>query len=299
MGASDDVDALIGRYRPRSLPEAAGVFARSVVAETTPPSAARAKALLWAAARLAGFGLSVGLEAEVSVLLHPSVVERFVLVGCTDVSAAARRTLRANVRWLAKTAARRGPAPVALPRDHAKSPYSRGEIARWLAWADAQGTEARRMRAQGLICLGAGGGLTGSDLAAVAGGDVVCRHGGVVVTVKGARARVVPVLAAYGARLAASASFAGAGFVIGGGDPARRNLTTPLIDSLAGGADLGRLDTRRLRATWLAEVAGRIGLKAFMDAAGICCSQRLGDLVAGLADLDETEKMTVLGAALP
>jgi hypothetical protein len=155
------------------------------------------------------------------------------------------------------------------------------------------------MRAQGLICLGAGGGLTGSDLAAVAGGDVACCHGGVVVTVKGARAKVVPVLAAYGARLAASASFAGAGFVIGGGDPARRNLTTPLIDSLAGGADLGRLDTRRLRATWLAEVAGRIGLKAFMDAAGICCSQRLGDLVAGLADLDETEKMTVLGAALP
>jgi integrase len=226
-------------------------------------------------------------------------VERFVIVGCVDVSPAARRTLRANVGWLAATAHRRGPAPAGLPREHAKAPYTPGEIARWLALADAQGSEARRMRAQGLICLGAGAGLTGSDLAGVAGVDVVCRSGGVIVTVKGPRARAVPALSAYAARLAASAAFAGVGWVIGGVDPARRNLTTPLIDSLAGGVDLGRLDTRRLRATWLAEVAGRIGLKAFMDAAGICCSQRLGDLAAGLADRDESETMALLGATLP
>ena len=294
-----DTVEVVDRYRPRRMPEPAGVFARTVVAAAAPASGTRAKALLWAAARLAAFGLSVGLEADAAVLLHPAVVERFVLVGCGDVSPAARRTLRANVRWLAATAARRGPPPVALPREHAKTPYTAGEIARWLALADAQGSETRRMRAQGLICLGAGAGLTGSDLAGVAGGDVACRSGGVVVTVKGVRARAVPALAAYAARLAASAAFAGPGWVIGGVDPARHNLTTPLIDSLAGGAELGRLDTRRLRATWLAEVAGRIGLKAFMDAAGIVCSQRLGDLVAALPELSETETMELLGAAEP
>ena len=294
-----DTVEVVDRYRPRRMPEPAGVFARTVVAAAAPAAVTRAKALLWAAARLATFGLSVGLEADPAVLLHPSVVERFVLVGCTDVSPAARRTLRANVRWLAATAARRGPPPVALPREHAKSPYSQAEIAGWLALADAQGSETRRMRAQGLVCLGAGAGLTGSDLAGVAGGDVVCRHGGVVVTVNGPRARVVPVLAGYGARLAASAAFAGTGWVIGGVDPTRHNLTTPLIDSLCGGVELGRLDTRRLRATWLAEVAGRIGLKAFMDAAGIACSQRLGDLVAGLGAAGEVDTMTLLGATGP
>lgn len=299
MGATGDVGEVIAAYRPRTMPGPVGVFARSVVAETAPASATRAKALLWTAARLAAFGLSVGLEADQAVLLHPSVVERFVLVGCADVSPAARRTLRANVRYLAKTVARRGPPPVALPREHAKSPYSQREIAAWLALADTQGTEARRMRVQGLICLGAGAGLTGQDLAGVAGDDVAWRHGGVVVTVKGVRARTVPVRAAYGARLAASAGFAGAGWVIGGVDPARHNLTTPLIDSLAGGVDLGRLDTRRLRATWLAETAGRIGLKAFMDAAGIVCSQRLGDLVAALPAPTETETMDLLGATVP
>lgn len=294
-----DTVGVVDGYRPRWMPEAAGVFARSVVAGAEVSSPARAKALLWAAARLASFGLSVGLEADAAVLFHPSVIERFVVVGCRDVSPAARRTLRANVRWLAKEAARRGPSPVGLPREHAKSPYSQREMAGWLALADAQGSEARRLRAQGLLCLGAGAGLTGSELAGVAGVDVACRSGGVVVTVNGPRARAVPVLAAYAARLVASAAFAGPGWVIGGIDPARHNLTTPLIDSLAGGDDLRRLDTRRLRATWLAEIAGRIGLKAFMNAAGIVCSQRLGDLVADLPEAEETATMTVLGATGP
>lgn len=299
MESTSAVGVVIAGYRPRQMAPEAGGFARAVVAAAAPASATRAKALLWAAARLAAFGLSVGLEAEEAVLLHPAVVERFVIVGCTDVSPAARRTLRANVRWLSNTAHRRGPLPVALPREHAKTPYSQREIAAWLALADAQGSEARRMRAQGLVCLGAGAGLTGSDLAGVAGGDVTCCSGAVVVTVGGRRPRRVPVLAAFAARLAASAGYAGAGWVIGGVDPARHNLTTPLIDSLCGGVDLGRLDTRRLRATWLAEVAGRIGLKAFMDAAGISCSQRLGDLVAGLPAADEADTMMLLGAAGP
>ncbi len=57
-------------------------------------------------------------------------------------------------------------------------------------------------------------------------------------------------------------------------------MTTPLIRALAGGTGLPRLDTSRLRATWLADCAALIGLAAFMHAAGITCSQRLGDLLA-------------------
>ena len=43
---------------------------------------------------------------------------------------------------------------------------------------------------------------------------------------------------------------------------------------------LPRLDTSRLRATWLADCAQLLGLATFMHAAGITCSQRLGDLLA-------------------
>ena len=65
--------------------------------------------------------------------------------------------------------------------------------------------------------------------------------------------------------------------------------------SLAGGADLARLEQARLRATWLSELAGLIGLPAFMAAAGVDCSQRLGDIVAGLPTPPEAEALGLLG----
>ena len=74
-------------------------------------------------------------------------------------------------------------------------------------------------------------------------------------------------------------------------------MTDPLIRSLDGGAGLPRLDTSRLRATWLAEVAERVGLATFMHAAGISCSQRLGDLLAGLEPAGEQDAVRLLGAA--
>jgi integrase len=153
------------------------------------------------------------------------------------------------------------------------------------------------MRAAGLVCLGAGAGLTGMDLRAVQGTDVICRSGGVIVQVGGKRPRVVPVLARYHARLLAAARFAGTGLICGGADPGRRNLTNPLIIALDGGGGLPRLDTSRLRATWLAEAADLPGLATFMRAAGISCSQRLGDLVAGLEPAGEAEAVRLLGAA--
>ena len=112
------------------------------------------------------------------------------------------------------------------------------------------------------------------------GTDVTTRSGGVVVQVCGARPRAVPVLARYHQQLLASAEFAAFRLLIGGRDPARRNVTYPLVAALSGGTGLPRLDTSRLRATWLAETAARIGLPAFMHAAGISCSQRLGDIIA-------------------
>ena len=107
----------------------------------------------------------------------------------------------------------------------------------------------------------------------------------------------MPVLSRYHGPLLAAAAFAGDGPVCGGRDPGRRNLTNPLVRALDGGTGLPRLDTSRLRATWLAECAELLGLATFMHAAGISCSQRLGDLVAGLEPAGEAEAVRLLGAA--
>jgi len=155
------------------------------------------------------------------------------------------------------------------------------------------------MRAAALVCLGAGAGLIRGDLREVRGADVARRSGGVVVQVRGPRARAVPVLARYQEPLLAAAAHAASGLVCGGTGPGRRNLTFPLVSALDGGQGLPRLDTSRLRATWLADCGELLGLATFMHAAGISCSQRLGDLVAGLEPGAEDEAVRLLGAAPP
>jgi hypothetical protein len=106
-----------------------------------------------------------------------------------------------------------------------------------------------RLRAAGLVCLGAGAGLAAADLRAACGTDVICRSGGILIEVRGSRPRAVPVLAHYHGRLLSAAAFAGTGLVSGGRDPARKNVTTPLTRSLSGGTGLSRLEISRLRST--------------------------------------------------
>ena len=285
----------IAGWQPSSMsPQAAG-FARAVVSEVAPGGRDRAKNLLWAAGRLADWATGLGLDPVPEVLFHSSVIERFAAhaPGLTGVT---RRTLRTNLRFIARAVVPAlAPADTPLPREHAKAPYSRAEVDGYLALAAAQPTAARRMRAAGLICLGAGAGLIRADLRAVRGSDIICRSGGVIAEVHGRRPRAVPVLARYHQPLLAAAKFAGEGLVTGGSDPARRNVTTPLTRALAGGTGLPRLDTSRLRATWLRDCAAQIGLAAFMHAAGITCSQRLGDLLATLAPGSEAGAVALLG----
>jgi integrase len=292
-----DVAVYIGRWRPWSVSAEAAAFAREVIAGTEPAGRERAKNLLWAAGKLADYAASLGLDLVPGVVFHPSVIERFARCA-PGLTGAARRTLRTNQRFIARhVVPQLYPADVPLPRERSKVPYSPAEIAGFLALADAQPTRERRMRAAGLVCLGAGAGLIRGDLRDARGTDVACRSGGVVVTVRGTRARTVPVLDLYHARLLAAAEFAGTGLICGGADPGRRNLTNPLVAALDGGGGLPRLDTSRLRATWLRDCGEMLGLATFMHAAGISCSQRLGDLVAGLEPAGEAEAVRLLGAA--
>jgi integrase len=284
-----------GRWQPSAVSAPAASFARQVVAQAGPHGRDRAKNLLWAAGKLADWAIPLGLEPVPAVLLHPSVIERFAACA-PGLSGPARRTLRTNLRFVARRVVPQlDPPDAPLPRERAKAPYTPAQIGGYLALAAAQPTMARRMRAAGLVCLGAGAGLIRADLRHVRGTDVTCRSGGVIVDVRGRRPRAVPVLARYHQPLLAAAEFAGPHLVTGGTDPQRNNITNPLVTALAGGGGLPRLDTSRLRATWLAEVAQLTGLPAFLHAAGITCSQRLGDITATLDPGGEAEAVALLG----
>lgn len=295
QGHLPQVSALICAYRPCAVSEAAGCFARRVVARACPESKARAKALLFCACRIAGFGQSVGLELSPEVLLAEAVIERFILRGTGGLSPATVRTLRSNLRALARAIeAHPSPPPVPLARERAKPPYSEHEIALFLQAASALSTVSRRMRCTALICLGAGAGVIGSEFRQLRGRDVICRSGGLLVQVGGERARTVPVLARFHEPLLQAAVFVGEGLLLGGRDPQRKNLSCE-VTALFADPSLPPLQAGRLRSTWLHQTAQTIGLGAFMAAAGVRCSQRLGDIAASLPALGEQEMVALLG----
>ena len=120
MGAAETgVAGYIAAWHPVSVPPLAACFARAVVGQAGPAGRERAKNLLWAAGKLADYGLGLGLDPVPEVLLHPSVIERFTAhaPGLTGVT---RRTLRTNLRFIA----RRG-RPAAASGGSAAAPRAR------------------------------------------------------------------------------------------------------------------------------------------------------------------------------
>ena len=118
--ADAEVVAYIGRWRPSSVSPGAAASARDVITQTGPEGRERAKNLLWAAGKLADYGLGLGLEPVPGVLLHPSVAERFSRCA-PGLSGAARRTLRTNLRFIGRRVVPRlYPADMPLPRERAR-----------------------------------------------------------------------------------------------------------------------------------------------------------------------------------
>jgi len=296
-GPSSEAEAAIKAWRGECSPVAAA-FAKSVVRASVPPGAARARTLLWCCARLAGWGERVGLETRREVLLHPSTLERYIVSGLSGLSPATRRTMRSNLRSVARASvpALWGPCPGPLRRDALKQPYTDAQVTAYFELVAHQATPERIARLNGLLCLGLGAGLDAPDMRLVCGDDVIERSGGVVVVVRGAKARVVPVLERHRRALWRSATVAGEGFIVGGDDPSRKNVTSPLLSTLEVGR-LDRLEVGRLRATWLAFHAQNLGLVALVHAAGLTSSSRLIELAAAQPLGDEAAMVSLLGGS--
>ncbi len=103
--SSSEAASYLARWKPAAgTPAEAAAFARQVVAGCGPLGRDRAKNLLWAAGKLAAWGIGLGLDPVPGVLLHPSVTGRFT-AHAPGISGAARRTLRTSLRFIARRCA--------------------------------------------------------------------------------------------------------------------------------------------------------------------------------------------------
>jgi len=224
-----------------------------------------------------------GIPLALNALLDPDVIERYIAVGMPGARDSTRATRRAILRRIARRCASPPqdlPLPIAYRR--IRPPYSPEEVQGLLALARAQPTPSRRRTMHAILHLGLGCGIASRDLAWVRGQDIMqLPDGAISVTVSGGtRPRAVVALHAHETALLELSRFTSSGLLIGGSTRGRRNVTRGPLARVVGGEDLPRLETARLRSTWLlTHLRARTPLPTLMTAAGLTTVRPLEDLL--------------------
>lgn len=202
-----------------------GTFIDEAVAETA-AATGRAERSLYPAVSV--FVLwcwqSRGTPLERRRIFRKTTVEEFVHLAMSSYSAGSRSTHRATLWLMVETlnSADLNRSHRSLPRSAPTAPYTRAEIATLRSWSLAQATERRQHDATALLALGLGAGLAARELLGVRRSDitddaaertineatgeimdevadevadkVVDDAGGLTVSVRGDRARNIPIL---------------------------------------------------------------------------------------------------------
>lgn len=270
-----------GGRAARAWPQTDSIV-RCITAASTSSTSNAAKYLSHLA-DFAAWAHSEGISLTSRHLLDAETIERYIAIGMPGAREATRATRRSILRRIAR---RCHPSPADPPPPIAyrrlRPPYAPAELDAYLSLAASQPTPNRRRSLLAILHLGLGCGLASRDLAWVTGTDVrSVADGGLLVTVSGgSRPRSVTALAAHERPLARLADAVGPRLLIGGQVRGRRNVTRGPLCDVVGGEDLPRLETARLRSTWLLiHLRARTPLPALMQAAGLTTVRPLEDLL--------------------
>ena len=277
----ESVSDAIARFTPDSVPDSlwarTGPTLRQWAEAAAPDSAYSARTLLSIATQHVCWTDAVGLPFVAETVLHPDVIDRFVTEGCAALADGTRLNYRRHLRVIG--AAVLGPTiypprPLPIQRAGVLPPYSSIEIVQLLSWARGLPTQRFRHTAEGILVLGLGAGLTSQEMSRLVGTDVEAGPDGVVVSVIGGQARLVPVLARWEKSVAHLAHEAGDGPVLMPGRTriSRHQLKNFMARCPSGDAPI--LDTGRVRATWICEhLAAGTDIRALEAASGVKAQQ--------------------------
>ena len=214
---------------------------------------------------------TAGLPLERHIVFHRDTIARFISVGCSELKPASRGNLRSQLLRMSELLTQPAPRRLkALPPSDPSAPYSAEELVSLRSWAGGQSTAGRRANAAVLLALGAGAGLSASEIGELRVADIQVDELGVLVDVKGNRARSVPVLHEWeGALVERVASMDPEKYAF------RENHTTFYPNLISNFVDRGhparvRLTTQRLRATWIVHhLEAGTPVMALMEGAGV------------------------------
>ena len=246
------------RYEPRVLTPAwfeARPFIVSVLTRVDGKTPYSSTELGFALTRLTEWALTrVFIDLEEDLLFRRDVLDRFISFGCSDLAAGVRGNMRSQLLRVAELLLEPDLAQVrmtALSRSNPSAPYSYREIVKMFSWAAAQRTPGRNADAHALIHLGLGAGLSASEIGNCVAGDVRTSAPGVAISVRGERARVVPVVEEWESGIAERAAELGPDvFLFRPNHVAHYpNLVSNFVSK--GHTSEHAPQTQRLRATWI------------------------------------------------
>ena len=250
-----------------------GDFVRSAVVDAAPGTVYSERELYAAATPLTLWAWqTAAMPLTRDVIFAVRTIERFIAVGLTQYgSKASRNTLRSRLLRISEALLDAAAPPVLRPLGGSdpSAPYSAREVVTLKSWASAQTTAERRSNAEALLALGLGAGLAGREIVNLTIGDIRADDDGVLITVRGVRARVVPVLREWERALVERVgacqdeTWAFREQHAGG----NRNLITDFVSRSEGKI---QLQARRMHATWIVQhLEAGTPLVPLMRAAGL------------------------------
>lgn len=242
-----------------------------------------------------------GYPREVEFLLRRDVIVMFInhLHATTPMTDSSLATYRSRLFRVADASIGHVQPTHRMPglRTHETArPFTPTEVLALRRWADGQPSRIKRVDLNVLLALTLGAGLTTGELIESCASDVTSDREGVLVCVRGARPRVVPMLAEWEAVIADVADAAWKPDL-----PLFRATRTTTDSNLVANcihkskAKPFPVNATRLRATWIVtHLAAGTPVQALLDASGVETIGALGRFMAHVPAVDPREARVAL-----
>lgn len=272
-----DIDEAIEAYQPAFAAEQWYVQARPYLNELVrlarPSNAVSARNQIQALSYAARFANEREQPLVAESFLSPAFVDWYLEISMTEHGAHSKSTHRAALTAIGTAATTRAPwtkPRPRYPRANDALPYSPSEVSDYMALVDKQKTRRRSRLLEGLLALGIGAGLRGTEMTRVWARHVHREDDFTVIHVPGDSSRTVPFRRRFAPVVNQMALDHEAEPLLG---PFREDQRDPLsrMKSLLHIPDYAPpLELRRLRATWMVQVLNEdVQLATFAEAAGV------------------------------
>jgi len=241
--------------------------------------------------------VTTGQSLSLADALMPVEVDRWAAAH-PEWSAQMTNTYRSRLRTVAQTVNVLWPVPPAgasAGHIEPRAPYSSDEITQICRIAVGQRSDTHRRQVCAIVGLCAGAGLASEDLRALRRRDIDDRGDVMFVRVPGRRSRTTVVLAEFEDLVRAGIDGLHPDDLVIKERQTRSNVTGQILDRIERGATDPKIDTYRLRNTWLVTQLGRsVPLNVLLAASGLQGARTLADLISYVDTVDPSTAAAVL-----